>query len=249
MRLLKKAAFCAVMAAGTMALVPAQATAASFFIDFCVVNATECTGDNLTEASLLFESIDGTLDHNDYTLTMTLVGTGTDTIDQVQFTIDGVKTPGGYETRPTVSGPGGGWVVWYDNVSNAGSCAADGGSQGVCANSPGGGPSVNGTNVWTWFVDLNDSLASISEITNVNLRAHFLTSAGGPGGNLSPGGGLLQTTSTPTTTTTTTTTTPSATSTTPSTGTPSGAAPEPTVMTLLGAGLVLAGRRLRRRKA
>ena len=72
-----------------MACVPTQATAASFFIDLCAVNATECAGDNITEASLLFDEILGG-DANDYNLTMTLTGTGTDTVDQVQFTIDGV---------------------------------------------------------------------------------------------------------------------------------------------------------------
>jgi hypothetical protein len=248
MRLLKTlfghSAFCFAVAAASFTLTPTAASAASFEIDFCVVNADECTEDNLTEASLLFEEILGG-DHNDYTLTMTMTGTGTDTIDQVAFSINGVQTPDGYETKPTVSGPGGGWVAYFDGVSNSSSCTSDtNNSQAVCANSAGGGPSVNGTNVWTWFVDLDDSLASISAITAVNFRAHFLTAAGGPGGNFSPGGGLLQTG----TTTTTTTTTPTSTSTTPSTGTPSGAAPEPTVMTLLGAGLVLAGRRLRRRK-
>jgi hypothetical protein len=50
-----------------------------------------------------------------------------------------------------------------------------------------------------------------------------------------------------TTSTTTPTTTPTTTTNTPTTNTPSGVAPEPTIMTLLGAGLMLAGRRLRRR--
>ena len=47
--------------------------------------------------------------------------------------------------------------------------------------------------------------------------------------------------------TTTTTTTPSTTTTTPTTPTGTGAAPEPTLLTLLGGGLLFAGRRLRRR--
>jgi hypothetical protein len=61
-------------------------------------------------------------------------------------------------------------------------------------------------------------------------------------------GAPLETNTTPSTTTTPTTT-PSSTNTPSTTNTPSGAAPEPTVMALLGAGLVLAGRRLRRRSS
>ena len=240
--LLGRSALCFMFMAGTTALTSTEAAAASFTIDLCDVNAPECAGDNLTEASLTFTEIDDPLDMddlNDYELLLTIAGTGTDTIDQVSFTIGGVQTPGGYESRPTVENPGpdgATWTVYYDNVANATSCQADGGSQEVCASSPGPGPSVAGSQTWTFFVDIIDSLGVLGTGSSVNLRAHFLTSTGGPGGNLSPGGGIITTTTDITTVITTVITTDSD-------------LPEPTLLTLLGAGLAGVSLRLRRRKA
>ena len=235
LNLLGRSALCLVFVAGTTALTSTEAAAASFTFDFCP--STECTGDNLTQATLEFtETVDAAdpTDLNDYILELTLAGTGTDTIDQVSFTLGGVQTPGGYESRPVVQNPtpdGLAWSVFYDNVANAGSCLADGGSQEVCANSTGNGPTVDGTQTWTWFVDLDNDLGVIGVGSSANLRAHFLTAAGGPGGNFSPSGNVISTTSVTTVITT------------------DSDLPEPTLLTLLGAGLAGVSLRLRRRKA
>jgi len=234
---LGRAAICLVLAASVTALTPTKAAATTFTLDLCDVNAAECAGDNLTEASLSFTTIDGTADLNDYDLIMTLIGTGTDFINAVSFTINGVDNvtgATGYETQPTVVGPGGGWTAYYDNVSNATSCTSDtNNSQEVCASSVGPGESVDGTNTWTWFVDISDALGVIGGGTGLNLRANFLTAAGGPGGNFSPGGGIVSTTTDVVTTIITDTED----------------LPEPTLLALLGAGLAGVSLRLRQRKA
>jgi hypothetical protein len=239
--LMGRSALCFVFVAGTIALMPTQADAASFTVDLCDANALECTEDNLLEASLTFDEILSGTDPNDYTLTMTLTGEAgaTGFIDQVSFTINGVDNvtgDTGYEVKPTVTSPAG-WTVYYDNVSNATSCTSDTNqSQEVCANSAGSGVTTEGVNTWIWDVNISDALGAIGVGTGLNLRAHFLTAAGAPGGNFSPGG---------TTVTTEVTTTTDITTVITSTEN----LPEPTLLTLLGAGLAGVSLRMRRRKA
>ena len=113
-----------------------------------------------------FSSILTGTDPNDYVLTMTFVGVGTDTIDEVDFKIDALATPSGYESKPTVMGPGPDtWTVWWDKLAgNPASCTGDTfQGQGVCAQSSVLGPAVLGTNVWTWLVLGVDAVAARQE--------------------------------------------------------------------------------------
>jgi len=167
-----------------------SARAASFTVDFCPADSTCPAG--VTEASLTFDTIDGTLDPNDYDLTIKITGDATSPtyIDTVQFAIAGVATPGGYESKPSLqSSPviaGTTWNVYYDNISNGPTnCTSDTNqSQGVCvASDPGtnndNGALTNGTNTWKLTVDLAGDENTIdpfvlTDSTAVNLRAHFM---------------------------------------------------------------------------
>src|SRR5687767_10983370 len=100
----------AMAVSGVLALGASSAQAASFTIDFCVVNAAECTSDHIAEAKLTFDEIAGG-DLNDYRATLFFKGAASGApafIDQVQFKIDGAA----YEALPslTTAPAGGTWT-------------------------------------------------------------------------------------------------------------------------------------------
>lgn len=224
----------AALALAALTLSASSALASSFSINFCPGDGS-CPA-NVTEASLTFTEDLGTPDLNDYTLQMKITGGAGDPtyIDQISFTIvtaDNVTAAGGYEVTPTLTGAPSGianWAVFYDNVNNGGGCSADThNSKEVCAQSlaginSGNGALVNGTNIWTFSVDLADDVAALGVGSVVNLRAAFLTANLKNGGILSPGDGTLRQTDVPT-------------------------VPEPTSIALLGSGLLMAARARRRR--
>ena len=179
------------------------AHASAFAINFCP-GGGGCPA-NVSEARLTFTENLGTQDLNDYILDLTIVGDAGDPqyIDQVSFTIDSadnVTGSGGYEVNPElISAPGGvaDWSVFYDNVNNGSGCSSDShNGKEVCAQSlsalnSGNGALTNGTNVWSFSVDLADDVAALGVGSVVNLRASFLNANGTNGGILSPGGGGL----------------------------------------------------------
>ena len=223
-----------------LTLGPRDAAAASFSVDFCPQDST-CP-DGVTEASLEFIEDLGTADVNDYTLIVTITADDTaDTdlfLDAIDVTIGGAAglNNSDYEFLPTLNevngaAPGGNWTVDWGKVPN---CLNPGGDNSFCAESIGviagtGIIQYNTTNTFEFTVDLVDAFGALSSGDEVNLRAAFF-----PNGNLSPGGGPLG----------------------GSVGGGSGGvvgggggglAPEPTMLAMLGAGLALAGRRLRRK--
>src|SRR5688500_9879076 len=92
------------------------AHADTFKYNFCPVDDT-CHAD-LTEASLIFETVDGTLDVNDYMLTVRFVGTLTNLfIDTIDFTT-GLE----FAFLPTLSAVPDGtvlgdWTTKFDKVN------------------------------------------------------------------------------------------------------------------------------------
>lgn len=186
-----------------IALSAPLAHASSFTVNFCP-GGGGCPA-NVSQARLTFTENVGTADPNDYTLDLKIVGGVGDPkfIDQVSFTIntaDNVTGSGGYEVKPTLlSAPGGvaDWAVFYDNVNNGSGCGSDtNNGKEVCAQSlaalnSGNGTLTNGTNVWSFSVDLADDVAALGVGSVVNLRAAFLNADGGNGGLLSPNGGPL----------------------------------------------------------
>jgi hypothetical protein len=186
-----------------IALSAPSAHASSFTVNFCP-GGGGCPA-NVTQARLTLTENLGTADANDYTLDLKIVGGAGDPtyIDQVSFTIntaDNVTGAGGYEVKPSLlSAPGGvaNWSVFYDNVNNGSGCASDSNNgKEVCAQSlvtlnSGNGALTNGTNIWSFSVDLADDVAALGVGSVVNLRAAFLTANGGNGGILSPNGDPL----------------------------------------------------------
>src|SRR5262249_14891349 len=84
-----------------------------------------------------------------------------------------------------------------DNVNQGSGCASDtNNGKEVCAQSlltlnSGKGTPTNGTNIWSFSVDLADDVAALGVGSVVNLRAAFLNADGSNGGILSPNGGPL----------------------------------------------------------
>jgi len=208
--------------------------ASTFAFNFCPGNLS-CNA-NLSEASITFTSVDGTADVNDYTVTVRFVGTLTNTfIDSIDFTggIDLAALP------QMTSAPSGtalaDWTTQFDKISNgASNCVGGGGSQMfACSKSTtGNGPDFAGNNTFIYSVDFAGT-ALIGSASNVDLRALFVDAAGDKvGAIMSPEGHFVSTTTTATPTTDGT----------PTTGT----VPEPALLTLLGLGLAISSRRLRR---
>lgn len=185
----------------------APAAATTLTVNFCPGDSTCPTG--ISEARLTFTEDLGTVDPNDYSLELRITGGSTSPryIDEVSFAISGVQTPSGYTLvsltgNPVVGGP---WEVFFDNVSaSANSCMSDTGhSQAVCSQSaPHGtapnsyGAIANGTNIWTYYVNLAPGVPLLSDLTNASLRAQFLGPVGRNGtiknaGILSPEARLL----------------------------------------------------------
>jgi len=219
---------CAVLAAA------GRAEASTFAFNFCPGNVS-CNAD-LSEASITFTTVDGTADVNDYTVTVRFVGTLTNTfIDSIDFTggIDLAALP------LMTSAPSGtalaDWTTQFDKISNgASNCVGGGGSQMfACSKSTtGNGPDFAGNNTFIYSVDFAGT-ALIGAASKVDLRALFVDAAGDKvGAIMSPEGHFVSTTTTVTPTTDGT----------PTTGT----VPEPALLTLLGLGLAISSRRLRR---
>ena len=150
-----------IAAIGNLALGASSADAASFTINFCVVNAGECTSDKIAEARLTFDEIAGG-DLNDYTATLFFKGAAAGApafIDQVQFKIDGAS----YEALPalTTAPAGGTWTPFFGSVPN---CGTGGDANSVCADHNGAGAALgnNGTLTWVFTFDLADSFGALA---------------------------------------------------------------------------------------
>ena len=230
---MSKARILVTMALGAVLTAGRAAEASTFTFNFCPGNAS-CNAD-LTEASISFATVDGTLDVNDYTVTVRLVGTLTTTfIDSIDFTagIELASLPSLTAVSPdTVLSD---WTTQLDKISNgAGSCAAGGSSAlFACSRSTtGNGPDFAGINTWTYAVDFVGS-AVVGAASPVDLRALFVNGDGVKvGAVMSPERNYVSTTTgTPTTDGTPTT----------------GSVPEPALLSLLGIGFAITARRFRR---
>jgi hypothetical protein len=222
---------------GAVLAAAGRAEASTFSFNFCPGNVS-CNAD-LSEASITFTTVDGTADVNDYTVTVRFVGTLTNTfIDSIDFT-------GGIDlaTLPVMtSAPSGtvlgDWSTQFDKISNgASNCIGGGGSQMfACSKSTtGNGPDFAGTNTFIYSVDFGGT-DLIGAASKVDLRALFVNAAGDKvGAVMSPEGLFVTTTTTATPTTNGTPTT--------------GSVPEPALLSLLGFGLAMSARRLRRSDA
>jgi hypothetical protein len=244
--IVKKAILAATaMAAFVMGAPSAQAD--TFKYNFCPGDDS-CTVD-LTEASLIFQAVDGTADVNDYTLTIRFVGTSTDLfIDTIDFST-GLEFAG---LPSLTSAPDGtllsDWTTKYDKVNAAAgnNCTGDmSNHRFVCSKATtGNGPSFAGTNDWVFSVDFLGT-DTLGEDSPVDLRALFVNGRGGKAGLLATDQnytfdttGSNDTTGPNDTTGVNDTTGHSETT---------GSVPEPATLTLFGAGLALGARRLRRR--
>jgi len=165
-------------------------------VNFCPGGKGCPTG--VSEASLTFSEILKGSDPNDYLVTIKIVGNSSSPtyIDEVGFSIDGISTPSGYESLPTISSApttnySAPWSIYFDNIPDCGGAPSS--SQMVCAQSTGNGALTNGTNIWTFVVDLSGTTPLSAGMT-ANLRAQFLDLQNGRvknAGILSPGGGVL----------------------------------------------------------
>jgi hypothetical protein len=198
-----------VIGAAILALGLLQATraeAATFTVDFCTVNATQCTDGGLDHAILSFEEILGPpdTDPNDYILTVTLDGDplATETVEAFSFAIGGVDNitgAGGYEAVPTVTADPAGatgdpWLVFYDGINQGSDCTNTGQSTEVCVEGTGttGLPLNGGNLVWMLNVNIFDTGVVISNTTPLQLRIRFDQGVFSPGfsnGSTGTGGG------------------------------------------------------------
>ena len=231
---MKKGILAAAAAAALMIGAPA-AHADTFKYNFCPIDA-DCD-DDLTEASLIFQTIDGTVDVNDYTLTVRFSGTLTDRfIDTIDFTagLEFAALPS-LTTAPTGTVPGD-WTTKYDKTNAAAGNNCNGELTNhlfVCSKATtGNGPSLAGTNDWVFLVDFLGS-GVLGEATSVDLRALFVDGSGKKVDLMSPSIHTFDTTGPGDTT---------------GSGDTTGTVPEPAVLGLFGVALSLGARRLRARR-
>jgi hypothetical protein len=230
----------AVAVAAAFVIAAPAAHADTFKYNFCPID--DSCPDDLTEGSLTFDTVDGTGDVNDYTLTVRFVGTLNDLfIDTIDFTANME-----FAALPTLtSAPTGtvlgDWTTKYDKVN----AAAGNNCSGEISNhlfscskaTTGNGPSVAGVNEWVFAVNfLGEGL--LGEDSKVDLRALFVNSDGRKVGTLmSPSAHTFDTTGTVDTTGDTT-----------GTGETTGSVPEPAMLTMFGAALAVGAHRLRVRR-
>ena len=103
-------------------------------------------------------------------------------VNAIAFKIDALD--GNYEATPTVTGPvESGWTVVPGGISADGCSGA--GSGFYCANSTGSGaaPAVGGTDIWTFLIDVNNSLPNLGTSPG-SFKAQFTDSAGAKVGSL-----------------------------------------------------------------
>ena len=169
-------------------------------------------------------------------------------LDSIQWVIsDPDADPTDIGFLSTTAGSAADWSFVVDSNLSSSGCGG-GASDAICgdwvAGGAGGGfgPIVSGSTLeWTFETTFASALPDTLVAGNIRAAFNSINPSNGKVKNFnifSPGGGLFVTSSTTTTTTATPTT---------STATPSGVVPEPTLLTLFGAGLVIAGRRLRRK--
>jgi len=232
----------AAAAAAVFVMGVSTAQADTFKYNFCPID--DSCNDDLTEGSLTFETIDGTLDVNDYTLTVRFVGTLNNIfIDTIDFST-GLE----FASLPTLSSAPtgtviGDWTTKYDKVNASGGNNCSGEISNhlfVCSKSTtGNGPSLEGINEWVFAVNFLGA-GVLSEDSNVDLRAMFVNSGGTKVGALmSPHAHTFDTTGPGDTTGGSDTT---------GGGDTTGRVPEPAMLTLFGAALALGARRLRARR-
>lgn len=182
-------------------------------------------------------------------------------LDSVQWVISNPNVnPETVDLTSTTAGATTDWDFDIDENLSANGCGG-GAADAVCGewisggSGSGFGPIVNGSTL-TWNFETTFASALPDTLVAGNIRAAFNTINPNNGkvknyNIFSPDGGVFQTSSTTTTTpATTTTATPAATTTTPATTTTtSGTVPEPTLLSLLGVGLAIAGARMRRKSS